>query len=425
MQNTIQGVCPACGNLFSIASSGNAIDDVACTFCGKKINIVSHSSVHLQAVDGSMTAALVNSSAALSGTLAAVTELPAAPKSAIGAGIEDVPEGCEPYVPGAPNEPEVPLVTTAWNACQEQGWACQNWPGLNAFAVEAVLDPGKKSERRLSVSISGGGGMLNLETVVAPLPRPPFTPLREVLCRVNVRSGGTIFMIRDCGVVARYKLWPRVRRDGNVSRNALLRAINQLDRDAHNGETVLKESAIRMCLANPTSIDQAFAVPLAASSGLPNLRQFEAFGKQAGYVAVPRGAMIYLGPEPSRPNYCPVWVSVSKGVLRGFTVPGSQTGSKENTGIWGVFSKMVGRADDGANKLSKSQLDALLKKIDELNEIPGLMNYAWNGKQVLAMVIFSPTESNMDLEEFQQMAEFLFERALTGIPDLSSPTGVR
>ena len=75
------------------------------------------------------------------------------------------------------------------------------------------------------------------------------------------------------------------------------------------------------------------------------------------------------------------------------------------------FRRIVGKAETPPPKLTKSQLDTLLKKLDEMNESPGLLHYVWNGQQVLGMAVFPPTEKRMEVEEFKYLTGLLFKRA--------------
>lgn len=60
-------------------------------------------------------------------------------------------------------------------------------------------------------------------------------------------------------------------------------------------------------------------------------------------------------------------------------------------------------------------LNLLLRKLDEVNEVPRLVDFAWNGKQVVGMVAFPPTEARMDQGEFQLLVDALFQCAEDGL----------
>lgn len=283
MGNFAQGVCPTCGKLFTITAE-SATSDLACTNCGKKISIMRHTSVRLQAVTGGGIApsVVVNSSPAFSGVMESVQGNGAGKTSVLAPAVGLPPAQVEPFVPDRPDAPEVPMVASAWAACQTNGLKCQAWPGINGFTAEGTVAETRAGTVALCATIYGSGGVLLMEAVAAPLPKPPLLPLRELLSRINVRSGGTVFRIRETGVIARYRLWPRARRFGNVSRDAVMRGLTQLAYDIACAQVLLKHGDVRMALASPQGIDKAFAVPLAAAAGTPGLRELEVFAKQTG-----------------------------------------------------------------------------------------------------------------------------------------------
>jgi hypothetical protein len=173
-----------------------------------------------------------------------------------------------------------------------------------------------------------------------------------------------------------------------------------------------------MSLANPGGINQAFSNPLAAGvTSYLSPKQLQGLAEMAGYRARAKGAMLYLAKQTTPANTFPIWFSISNNVMKGWTVPGSETGKREATGIWGMFTKAVSQKKSNTIKLNRPQLDALLKKLDTLNETSGLLNYVWNGKQIMAMAVFPPTEKRMEPEELKHLADALFwqsERSLRG-----------
>lgn len=412
----IHGLCPGCGNYFVVLPE-NINKQPACQFCGKPIELEQHTNYALPPVDAETEKASVDASAARSGG------------HPIGADIAEAAESGQ-YVAtpairipstwheAATQDPEAAMLARAWEAFNELEWPCQNWPAQKAFSVVASVKGPRDKNESLNVTVFAYDGLITMETVVAPLPNPPLTDLRDLLCRINVRSGGSVFMLRDCGVVARYKMLPRKRHNQNFSKEGVVRGLRQLNKDRLITIPLLKPEAVRMTLADPSGINQAFSQPLAgAVSSHLSPKQLQSLAEKAGYRARAKGAMLYLAKQNSPANAFPIWFSISNGVMKGWTVPGGETGKREATGIWGMFTKAVSTKKSDTIKLNRPQLDSLLKKLDGLNESSGLLNYVWNGKQIMAMAVFPPTEKRMEPEELKHLADALFwqsEKSLRG-----------
>lgn len=420
MQASIQIVCPGCGKLFHIQAA-QADAALSCTNCGKSIKVLQHSSVRLQAVEAQTDEPAVNASAVISGHFGTVKQ--SMPTLNAGSGQPPAVAASKSFPPTAralSADPDSALVAAASTAFQVKGWQCANWSGHLAFAAEVKVASAKKGiDESLNLTVSAAGGILRLETVVAPLPKPPLTPLREILHRINFRAGGTFFQIRECGVSARYLVFPRRASGGNLTQDEVLSALRQLNHDRLNAAPLLlKEEEIRSHSMSPQLIDRAFAAPLFA--GVPSsvtAVQLRELANLADFPVKIKGAMLYLAAEPKRPDVYPVWLSLSSQVVRGWTIPGSAAPERSASVSW--FRRIVGQAElPPPPKLSKPQFETLLKKLDALNESSGLLQHVWNGQQVLGLVVFPPTEKRMGVEDFKFLAGVLHQRARDAMPEL-------
>lgn len=394
MPNLIQAACPKCGNVFQVESSGEK--NAACPGCGENVRIVAHSSARLAAIrpEDAMDLASPIASGAYQGV-----RPEHAPKPAI-----DPETDYQEWL-------EQTMLAQARSALVAKNATCTDWDGRKAFSALLELQhPKTLKQEAVNFTIAAMDGMLFIETIAAPLPKPPLTVLRDAVNRLNTCAGGTAFLLRTCGVVARYRLVPRMCIETGVNGDSVLRAVRQINFDRIQAGTFFQEEWMRSGLSKASAIDKAFAAPLAASvSSVISLQQLRALAEAGGFQALVKGDRLYVSEDATSVD-ASVWMTVNGGVLRGWSVPGSMHESSQSSERWGVLSKLMGNKRAVA-AVSRSQLDKLLDRINEMNETAGLLNYVWDGERVLGTAMFPPTEKRLELEEFQAFVEILVKRA--------------
>ncbi|MCW8129991.1 MAG: hypothetical protein KIS92_06525 [Planctomycetota bacterium] len=394
MPNLIQAACPKCGNVFQVEASGQKT--AACTGCGENVRIVAHSSARMAAIrpEDAMDLASPIASGAYQGV-----RPEHAPKPEI-----DSEADYQEWL-------EQKMLAQARTALATKNAACTDWDGRKAFSALIELQhPKTLKQEAVNFTIAAMDGMLYIETIAAPLPKPPLTVLRDAVNRLNTCAGGTAFLLRTCGVVARYRLVPRMCIETGVNGDSVLRAVRQINFDRIQAGAFFQEEWLRSGLSKASAIEKAFAAPLAASvSSVISLQQLRALAEAGGYHALVKGDRLYIAAEASSAD-ASVWMTVNGGVLRGWAAPGSLHESSQSSERWGVLSKLMGNKRAAA-AVSRSQLDKLLDRINEMNETAGLLNYVWDGERVLGTAMFPPTEKRLELEEFQAFVEILVKRA--------------
>ncbi len=420
LRDTVQSVCPACGNMFSVAIQETG-KPVQCDKCGKPIVIVSHSSVNLPAVGGEEVRAEITGSPKSSGGRERVPSSQFARKSGGNPTVDSAAQSSQWHL-AVDADPEAGMITQAWDAFKSKGWKCTDWPNVKAFAAVVRVPGGEgKPEQELNLTVSGTGGILTLETVLARCPVNSPTNLRVALNRANVRTGGTVLQLRSCGVVARYKLLPRRIHKGVVSKDGVLRALSQLNRDLINARKLLGNDMDEVLPPTSAAIEKAFSKPLAAQiTSQRTTQQLIPLAEHVELRAKAKGAILYLARKSDPAGQFPIWLSISGNVLRGWAIPGSKgaPAQKKAGGFMGLFSRMTGPVP--GPQLEGPQLDKLLDNVDRINESYRHLQYVWNGQQVLGMAIFPPTEKRMEPDEFRKMTDILFECAEQ---DLKAPDG--
>jgi len=392
MRQNIEGICPGCGQFFSIASAGS--EGVYACDCGQSVRVSPHDTSRLKSVDVSQETRSSSS---------ARWHLPSA--SGRHPAMEVSPTTAM-FLRRAENDPRMMLLAQARMVLRKRGWTCQDWPGQMAFAAEVVV-PGRTRQERdeaLNVSVYSLDGVVCFETAVAPLPRPPWMPVRELLNRMNLRSGGSVFLLRECGIVARHKLL--VRRS-QVNTTTVMYALRQLNHDRRCAMPLLAQELIQAGVATSETVDRAFAAPSVIPLLTPfSQRQLQQLCQIGGYACALENGRMYL--TPGRRS---VWLSFHQGLLRGWAAPGMELDRRFSGERWGFLQKVMGHIGTTPPKLSRAQLDNLLERLNAMNESSGMLTYVWNGTQVLAMAVFPPSDKRMEIEDFRFIGEALLRRA--------------
>lgn len=347
---------------------------------------------------------------------AAARGLAASPAAPRASGLHAVMPAAPPL---PPKDPDKALTSFALGMFRVRGWPCQELEGYRAFEVRLGFPrPEGGGKDICKVSVSASGGVLTFETLLLPLPAPPWLPVREALNALNARSGGSVFLLRESGVVARHKALPRLEEHGAFSVQGLFRALRQLHHDRRLALPVL-EAALRDQRVDHLSVERAFSAPVAPGAfPPPSVAQLQDLAGFAGYHTLIEGSTLGLSREPCSAEDCRVRVSVAGGVLRGWTVLEEERQARR-TGVRGALvrhflrhSKRIGP------QFSHSLLGRLLERLNVLNDSPGLLRYLWSHGRILAMAVHSPVEAEMKVEEFTLFAEALFRCASEGAREI-------
>ncbi|MCW8129992.1 MAG: hypothetical protein KIS92_06530 [Planctomycetota bacterium] len=428
--------CPYCGIDFNIPF-GETADTLNCPACGRTVSILAHKSGRLKAVpaeaserppSGRFQHGRSMNDAKGSG------RLPAQPGSGFynrPSAFVRPPSGAYAAQPQAPAQSHLRPKTTpmplrkphgkdelllaeARALFERWGWHCQDWEGRKAFAGLAVLghDPRQRHES-INVTVFAANGILGFETVVCPLPAPPWMPLREMLNRMNTRSGGSIFLIRECGIVARGKLFQQKPPFDVLVPEQVLRLVRQLNLDRREALEFLDEES----LADEAGTQQRLnehRPPLASAHNLLSMRHLLDLAEKCDYFGIAKSGLLYLSREECELRECRVWLGLSGGVLRGWAIPGVDMEMQHPGERWSFFRKMAGLFRSAPVHLSRAQVDHLLERLNAANELPRMLSYVWNGERVLACTVFPNADRSTDPHEFRQITENLLDFADEG-----------
>lgn len=447
--------CPYCGLAFAIPF-GEGSDTLACPSCGRTVSILAHKSGRLKAVPAEPPtppgsgryatqrppsgkfahhshAAAVNCipsrtpSGAYGPVRPASGRLAAPACQTSGSGRFTAP-GLGPESSGKtaalrPKTTSMPkrkadgrdelLLAEARQICANWGWSCSDWQGRKAFAAQAVLD-GKGNERPecINITVFSLNGLLGFETIVGPLPAPPWMPLREALNRLNMRSGGSIYLLRECGIVARYKLFQREAPFDALIPEQLMRTVRQLAFDCKTALPLLEADALA---AEPAQAPEDFGKPCLVSGLTPlSLKRLNMLAIEAGYHAISKNGSLYLSRQECGLQECKVWLALNGGVLRGFAVPGHELELHHAGERWDYFRRLMERFHHAPARLSRAQVDNLLERLNAANELPRKLSYIWNGERVLAMAVYPHADRSMEAPELEALTECLLDFASAG-----------
>ncbi|MBI3830167.1 MAG: hypothetical protein HY291_11660 [Planctomycetes bacterium] len=422
--------CPYCGLDFNIPF-GESSDSLACPSCGRTVSILAHKSGRLKALPAEPigrppTGRFSTNTAQVrpgSGRFANAGEpkpdsgryaVPAADTRPGSARLEPPKTTPMPMRRRAEGVDEA-MLSEARGLFEKWGWPSRDWEGRKAFAALVTLDgAGRERPECINVTVFAHKGVLGFETVVGPLPEPPWMPLREALNRLNSRSGGSIFLIRECGVVARYKMLQRNPPFNVLAPDHVMRSVRQLNLDRKAAAPFIDPDALA-AMESAAGADlgalKPAVVPGLASLSLKHLADL---AEEAEYNTLAKSGLLYISREPCDLIECKVWMNLSGGVLRGWAIPGKDLEIQHPGEHWNFFRKMAGLFRSAPVKLTRAQVDHLLERLNAANELPRILSYVWNGERVLAEAVYPHADRHMDADEFRQIAEKLMEFADLG-----------
>jgi hypothetical protein len=328
------------------------------------------------------------------------------------------PKAASDQIPEAPKtahkDPDKAITAYALGLFRVHGWPCRELEGYRAFAVKAAFrDPKTGTKDVANFTVSASGGVLTFETVVLPLPPPPWNILREAINALNLCSGGSVFVLRECGVAARHRLLPSTEKAEALTVEDIMQALRQINHDKKLATPVLEEAA-RDGRLSPTSIELAFSEPIPPNVTPVAFEQMYNLGQASGFHSVRDGEMIGLSSHPCPFNQCPVQASSVGGVLRLWTVLGEDVEALMASDRWQYVRHVLRNLSHESPALTPTQLSQLLERLNSLNDASALIRYVWSNKKVYAMAVVPATGKELAVEDFVRLTQALFRSANEG-----------
>jgi hypothetical protein len=317
--------------------------------------------------------------------------------------------------PTVPKDADKALTSFALGLFRVRGWPCRELEGYRAFVVRAGFrNPTTGIKDICNITVSAAGGVLTFETTLLPLPAPPWQDVRETLNALNLCSGGSVFLLRECGVAARHRLLPHSSDAAAFCVDGVMQALRQLNYDRRLALPIL-ESALRQGSADHAAIQKAFALPLAPDHVAPlTLDHLYNLGQFIGCHTVREGEMVGLSPESCSLGQCPVWASAAGGVLRAWTILGEDVEALLTLERWKFIRQVIRTMSREAPGLSRAQLGQLLERLNNLNDNSALLRYAWHNSKIYALAVCPPSAGEFGVDEFRSLVQALFRCASAG-----------
>ena len=399
-------LCPRCGQ--KLPESGEFTALLKCEFCGEQIHITGSSSrifrlpdeIQLQTpafgVERSpwldMGLQEAPSPQAALDSKAASDDIPAAPKT-------------------VPKDLDKAITSYALGLFRVNGWPCMELEGYRAFIVKAAFRDSKTGNKDVAnITVSASGGVLTFETVVLPLPAPPWNVLREAINALNLCCGGAVFVLRECGIAARNRLLPGGGDVASFTVEDIMQSLRQLNHDRKLALPILEE-AVRDARLSPTSIELTFSGPLLPNVVPTGFDQLYDLCQSSGYHAVRDGDMIGLSTTPCPFNQCLVQASSVGGVVRLWTVLGEDVEALMASDRWQYVRQVLRTLSRESPALTPTQLNQLLERLNSLNDTSGLIRYVWSNGKVYAMAVVPASGKELAVEDLQCFAQALFRCA--------------
>jgi hypothetical protein len=268
---------------------------------------------------------------------------------------------------------------------------------------------------RFNLTVSANGPILTFETILTPLPKPPWLAIREILNELNLRSSGSLFLLRECGIVLRYKLVLR-RSEDSIPPDRLMQVMARLNHDRALSLPIIEEVG-RTGLANLPRVRRIFTLNAVQHASTLALSDLQMFVNYAGFFSLREGQILLVSRDPRPPQRCPVRITVSHGVIRAWTYPGKDMPNKRWGTVRGLL-KFLGNSNTG-QKFRWQQYGRVLKVLGEINENASLLRFVWKDGRVLALATCAPFESQVHNEELNSYLEALFRCAREGTSQTS------
>lgn len=401
------GHCPHCGNNVPLEMEHKSAE-IVCSFCGEKIQLAAFEPYHVP--EDIKLEDEEEHPVPAAGPWNHITKKEHSKTGKFN--FEDlVPSEMKvvpPAPPTAPKDPDKALTTFALGMFRVRGWPVQELDGYKAFAVKAGFrNPETGQQDVCDVTVSARNGVLTIETQLVPLPEPSlWAPVRETLNLMNARSGGSVFLLRESGVIVRIKVLPRAAELGAFSTRGILQALRQLNHDRRLAYTVMVD-VLQSGVTDRNYIDRRFAQPTAeginAAMTTAQLQDLAAF---AGYYSYLHGDAVAVSRFACPLEECRVRLVVSDAVIRGWAILDDNL-TRVPTHAWTFVKHVIKSARESGEMPSRTMVGRLLERLNVLNDSSGLLRFIYSNGCVLAMSVYAPVEPEMTPEEFRLIADAL------------------
>ena len=409
--------CPRCGQSVSISlDSGHAT--AQCEFCQEAFQIQSGAPFRLPdelELEGDANSSARSPWADVSRSSASGAHTFNI-SSLVPPGVDVTPAA----VPVAPKDPDKALTSFALGIFRVRSWPCRELEGYRAFVVRVGFRKPLGGEKDIcNITVSAVGGVLTFETILHPLPPPPWMPIREALNSINSVSRA-VFVLRECGVVARHKLLPRGTENGSFTVDGIFNTLRQLNHDRLMAKPLL-EAVLRGEALDCMALERNFGFPPPSQAGVTlTLAQACDLAGFAGFFRTLEGPTLYLSHAPCAVEECKVCVGVMGGALRGWTVLEEGQEKRWPGQRWALVRQILRNTTRMGPAISRSLLTRVLERLNALNDCSGMLRYVWNNGAVLALAVHTPAEMDIRVEEFKFFADALFRCACEGERELKA-----
>lgn len=400
------GHCPHCGNSTPLAPERPGAD-VVCEHCNEVIHVNPFEPYH------------VPDDLELEGEASAAKSGPWQATRPSASGTFNIAELIPPEVqavpaaaPTAPKDPDKALTTFVLGLFRVRGWPCQELEGYKSFSMKAGFrNPETGQQDVCTVTVSARNGVLTLETLLIPLPEPSLWGcVRETLNLLNACSGGSVFLLREAGVVVRQKLIPRPVECGTFSAQGVLLALRQLNHDRRLAHTVMVD-LLQSGLTDRSYLTRRFAEPCAPNPAPPlTLEQVQDLAALAGFYSYHLGDTVALSRTACPPEGCQVRLTVTGRMIRGWALLDDNL-TRVPTQAWTFVKHVLKTARESGAMPSRTMVGRLLERLNVLNDSAGLLRFIYSNGCVLALGLYVPVEAELSAEEFKHLADALLRVA--------------
>jgi hypothetical protein len=233
--------------------------------------------------------------------------------------------------------------------------------------------------------------------------------LREAINELNALNFGSIFLLRDCGVVLSFRD-PLLRRAGAGFEERLELTLERIERDLALCREVLEE-VVRTGVVHAPRMRKAYIQSVAQSLRNPvTLREIQLLANLSGYFTQRSGNVLGLSRSPRAIRGCPVRLTVECGVIQFWALPGRERLARRA----GLLGRLAGDLR-GGRRAGRSSLEGILKVLNGLNEESGLWRYLLKEGRVYALAAHLPQAGRIQHDEFQMIMESLFRTTREGV----------
>jgi hypothetical protein len=310
--------------------------------------------------------------------------------------------------PSGPNQPvakdpDEELLNFALGLFRVRGWACSEPEGSRAFAVQAqFLDPATQLTDCCEVIVSAARGRLSFEAVLAPGPVTPGLGLFQTLNALNRWSCGPTFVLRECGVAVRQILLPGAE-PGGPTVDGVMHALRRLNWDRRLALPIVERVLADGCF-DPAAIRSSFT-SMDSDNQATTTETLQELGIVLGYRVLREADTVGLTPYSGPLAGSCVHLQITAGVLRAWIMlgedpapPGAAQRSPYPTR--GYITP--------AAAISGAELEAILQRLNALNDASLLPRYVFSASRTYALVAHAPGARRLTAAELKVLVQALF-----------------